>query len=93
LTTSRLMLELPLLFKFEVVDEVVRGGPDNPGGPTSKGSNLVGDSTVLPPLADPAPAISDWVSGLEWNELIEDEVSSVMEGKKGVLSVEFEFVV
>lgn len=93
MTTSRLRLELPLLFKFEVDDEVVRAGPDNPGGPTSNGSNLVGDSTVLPPLAEPAPAISDWDSGLEWNELIEDEVSSVIDGKKGVLSVAFEFVV
>lgn len=54
-------------------------------GPTSNGSNLVGDSIVLPPLTDPAK--SDNVSGLEWNELIEEDVSSVMDGMKGVLSV------
>merc|ERR1719325_323741 len=50
--------------------------------PTSRGSNLWGDSPTVLPLRE---AESD-SSGLEWKEEREELVSSVMEDRKGVLS-------
>lgn len=82
-----LSMSLPRLLLFSELDTVVMGegaGCKELEGPTSSGSNLVGDSIVLPPLTD--PAMSDVASGFDWKELMEDEVSSVIEGMKGVLS-------
>ena len=50
--------------------------------PTSRGSNLLGDSPSVLPLTE---AESD-ISVLEWKEEMEELVSSVMEEKKGILS-------
>ena len=50
--------------------------------PTSRGSNLFGDSPSVLPLTE---AESD-ISVLEWKEEMEELVSSVMEEKKGILS-------
>ena len=47
--------------------------------PTSRGSNLCGDSPTVPLLRDTAES--------EWREDTELLVSSVMAGRKGVLSV------
>jgi len=52
------------------------------GRPTSNGSNLLGDSPIILPLAE---AASD-ISGFDWKEEIEEQVSSVIDGRKGVLS-------
>lgn len=54
------------------------------GTPTSKGSNLLGDSPIILPVAE---AASD-ISGLDWKEDIEEQVSSVIDGRNGVLSIE-----
>lgn len=51
--------------------------------PTSRGSNLLGDSPSVLPLTE---AESD-ISVLEWNEEMEELVSSVMEERNGILSV------
>lgn len=48
----------------------------------SNGSNFVGDSPTMLPDSE---AASD-ISVLEWNEEMEELVSSAMEGMKGVLS-------
>ena len=48
--------------------------------PTSRGSNLCGDSPTAPLLRDTAES--------EWREDTELLVSSVMAGRKGVLSVD-----
>jgi len=50
--------------------------------PTSRGSNLLGDSPSVLPHTE---AESD-ISVLEWNEEMEELVSSVMEDRKGILS-------
>ena len=47
---------------------------------TSKGSNLVGDS----PTVD--TEVPSDISGLDWKEEMEEDVSSVIDGMKGVLS-------
>ena len=50
---------------------------------TSNGSNLVGDSPTVEPESE---VPSDIRSGLDWKEDMEEEVSSVIDGMKGVLS-------
>ena len=50
---------------------------------TSRGSNLVGDSPTVEPESE---VPSDMSSGLDWKEEMEEEVSSVIDGMKGVLS-------
>ena len=49
---------------------------------TSSGSNLVGDS----PTVEPEREVPSDISGLDWKEEMEEEVSSVIDGMKGVLS-------
>ena len=49
---------------------------------TSRGSNFVGDS----PTVEPEREVPSDISGFDWKEEMEEEVSSVMEGMKGVLS-------
>ena len=50
--------------------------------PTSRGSNLLGDSPRVLPHTE---AESD-ISVLEWNDEMEEFVSSVMAERKGILS-------
>ena len=50
--------------------------------PTSRGSNLLGDSPRVLPHTE---AESD-ISVLEWNDEMEESVSSVMAERKGILS-------
>ena len=49
---------------------------------TSSGSNFVGDS----PTVDPEREVPSDISGLDWKEEMEEDVSSVIDGMKGVLS-------
>ena len=49
---------------------------------TSSGSNFVGDS----PTVDPEREVPSDISGLDWKEEMEEEVSSVIDGMNGVLS-------
>jgi len=49
---------------------------------TSNGSNFVGDS----PTVDPEREVPSDISGLDWKEEMEEEVSSVIDGMNGVLS-------
>jgi hypothetical protein len=60
---------------------------DTPSSPTSilstsRGSNLVGDSAAV----EPEREVPSDISGFDWKEEMEEEVSSVIEGMNGVLS-------
>ena len=74
-TVSWRWLSAPLLMFSVLAGSTARGVII----PTSRGSNLCGDSPTVPLLRDTAES--------EWREDTELLVSSVMAGRKGVLSV------
>ena len=78
--TSSIDMECGLRLRFVLADTLPN--PTTSIFSTSSGSNLLGDS----PTVEPEREVPSDISGLDWKEEMEEEVSSVIDGMNGVLS-------